>query len=141
MLSVVPSPASHMSTYLLLESAGIPAKNRDVVTYESGGKARAAVAGGQVDFTILSAEGSEGVRDMVRPLAIVRDTPLKDWEAATPVNEALKPMGIQKIGRASCRERVCQYVSISVVAVSLKKKKTRLTQYKKKYNNQQTQNN
>src|SRR3546814_12452138 len=28
-----------------------------------------------------------------------------------------------KIGRASCREGVCQYVSISVVAVSLKKKK------------------
>src|SRR3546814_16676134 len=26
------------------------------------------------------------------------------------------------IGRASCRERVCQYVSISVVAVSVKKK-------------------
>src|SRR3546814_15582962 len=26
----------------------------------------------------------------------------------------------QEIGRASCRERVCQYVSISVVAVSLK---------------------
>src|SRR3546814_20326148 len=29
-----------------------------------------------------------------------------------------------KIGRASCRARVCQYVSISVVAVPLKKKKT-----------------
>src|SRR3546814_7427720 len=29
---------------------------------------------------------------------------------------------IFQIGRASCRERVCQYVSISVVAVSLKKK-------------------
>src|SRR3546814_20049102 len=29
------------------------------------------------------------------------------------------------IGSASCRERVCQYVSISVVAVSLKKKRTR----------------
>src|SRR3546814_12010966 len=28
-----------------------------------------------------------------------------------------------ELGRASCRERVCQYVSISVVAVSLKKKK------------------
>src|SRR3546814_16373310 len=28
-----------------------------------------------------------------------------------------------KIGRASCRERVCQYVSISVVAGSLKKKR------------------
>src|SRR3546814_12257003 len=31
--------------------------------------------------------------------------------------------GSRKIGRASCRERVCQYVSISVVAVSLEKKK------------------
>src|SRR3546814_12026004 len=28
-----------------------------------------------------------------------------------------------QIGRASCRERVCQYVSISVVAGSFKKKK------------------
>src|SRR3546814_16663646 len=30
---------------------------------------------------------------------------------------------VLRIGRASCRERVCQYVSISVVAVSLKKKR------------------
>src|SRR3546814_13434403 len=30
----------------------------------------------------------------------------------------------KQIGRASCRERVCQYVYISVVDVSLKKKKT-----------------
>src|SRR3546814_17537457 len=29
----------------------------------------------------------------------------------------------REIGSASCRERECQYVSISVVAVSLKKKK------------------
>src|SRR3546814_12027645 len=29
--------------------------------------------------------------------------------------------GTKEIGRASCRERVCQYVSISVVDVSLKK--------------------
>src|SRR3546814_18175340 len=29
-----------------------------------------------------------------------------------------------EIGRASCRERVCQYVLLSVVAVRLKKKKT-----------------
>src|SRR3546814_15536837 len=32
--------------------------------------------------------------------------------------------GQTEIGRASCRERVCQYVEISVVAVSLKKKRT-----------------
>src|SRR3546814_20396483 len=33
---------------------------------------------------------------------------------------------IDPIGRASCRERVCQYVLISVVAESLKKKITKL---------------
>src|SRR3546814_12327385 len=31
-------------------------------------------------------------------------------------------MHADQIGRASCRERVCQYVEFSVVAVSLKKK-------------------
>src|SRR3546814_14589301 len=31
------------------------------------------------------------------------------------------PAGMEEIGRASCRERVCQYVKISVDAVSLKK--------------------
>src|SRR3546814_14718218 len=30
---------------------------------------------------------------------------------------------LREIGRASCRERVCQYVAFTVVAVSLKKKK------------------
>src|SRR3546814_18342894 len=36
--------------------------------------------------------------------------------------EVMDTASLEKIGRASCRERVCQYVSISVVAVSLKKK-------------------
>lgn len=94
-VSVVPSSAGHVTTYLLLKAAGIPAENLNIVTYESGGKARSAAAGGQVDFTILSAEGSEGIREMIRPLAIVRDEPLKGWEEAMPVNEALKPMGIE----------------------------------------------
>src|SRR3546814_20673680 len=41
---------------------------------------------------------------------------------------------VVQIGRASCRERVCQYVSISVFAVSLKNKqrtKNTLTSYHK----------
>src|SRR3546814_12413405 len=39
--------------------------------------------------------------------------------------------GTRQIGRASSRERVCQYVSISVVAVSLKKKKKITQNYRK----------
>src|SRR3546814_12577168 len=41
----------------------------------------------------------------------------------TEMGKGLRP---QQIGRASCRERVCQYVSSSVVAVSLKTQKTAL---------------
>src|SRR3546814_16715804 len=38
--------------------------------------------------------------------------------------DVTRPHGRPEIGRASCRERVCQYVYISVVAVYLTKKKT-----------------
>src|SRR3546814_15891436 len=40
------------------------------------------------------------------------------------VGGLVTPPNIAEIGRASCRERVCQYVYISVVAVSLNKKMT-----------------
>src|SRR3546814_11853927 len=40
---------------------------------------------------------------------------------------APKPPQAIEIGRASCRERVCPYVSISVVAVSFKKKHNNTT--------------
>src|SRR3546814_13026737 len=48
------------------------------------------------------------------------------YKAAKQFMKLLMPSHARQIGRASCRERVCQYVSISVVAVALNKKKTRL---------------
>src|SRR3546814_18543850 len=56
-----------------------------------------------------------------------------DLEAGTlAVNGALGGAGS---GRASCRERVCQYVWISVVDVYLKKKNNKYQNYKFRYNN------
>src|SRR3546814_20882103 len=44
-----------------------------------------------------------------------------------PAIQKILPNGAsEQIGRAPCRERVCQYVEISVVAVSLKKTKNRI---------------
>src|SRR3546814_20187947 len=50
------------------------------------------------------------------------------------VNTGKELILFDTIGRASCRERVCQYVSISVVAVSLQKKnkKNRNDSYSKR---------
>src|SRR3546814_19310095 len=45
-------------------------------------------------------------------------------------------LDVLQIGRASCRERVCQYVYISVVAVSLKKKR-----YRHNAQNEETRDN
>src|SRR3546814_12851701 len=58
---------------------------------------------------------------LARHLTIKYPHDVFGWRA---LGWALRELGREddEIGRASCRERVCQYVSISVVAVSLKKK-------------------
>lgn len=92
--SVVRNSAGHLMIKLLLETMGIPQENLNLVTYNSGGHARAAVAGGVVDFTVISAKGSEPIREYLRPLAIVSDRESADWNVL-PINEALKPLGIE----------------------------------------------
>src|SRR3546814_20966014 len=54
--------------------------------------------------------------------AFLRSSLEIDPEQFVSLDEEIALQRIYQIGRASCRERVCQYVSISVVAVSLKKK-------------------
>lgn len=91
--AVVQGSAGHLMVNLLLKNSGIPQKNLNLVTYNSGGKARSAAAGGQVDFIAISAEGCEGIREFLRPLAVVLDEPSKSWDAPV-VNEALKPLDV-----------------------------------------------
>jgi tripartite-type tricarboxylate transporter receptor subunit TctC len=92
--SVVRGSAGHLMAKLLLEVNGIPQGNLNLVTYNSGGMARAAVAGGVVDFIFISAEGSESIREYLRPLAIVSDRPNPRWHVPT-LNEALRPLGVE----------------------------------------------
>lgn len=91
--SVVQGSAGHLMVRMLLDRAGIPQQNLNLVTYNSGGEARSAVAGGQVHFTSISAQGSEGIREFLTPLAIVSDERIDQWDAP-PINEALAPMDL-----------------------------------------------
>src|SRR3546814_13091215 len=58
--------------------------------------------------------------------------PARAWP---PRRQPNRPAKLVKIGRASCRERVCQYVSISVVAVAYKKQTERLTTRQSRHHN------
>lgn len=94
-VSVVTGSAGELSTYILLDVAGIPFEDLNIVTYESGGAARAAAAGGQVDFTILGAEGSDAIRDMVMPLAIISEDPLAGWDDVPLLNDAVADLDLE----------------------------------------------
>src|SRR3546814_4402662 len=100
--SVVTGSAGELTAYLLMEAANLPQDAMNVVTYEGGGAARAAVAGGQVDITIVGGEGTEGIRAMIRPLAVVRDDRAEGWDAP-PVSEALAEAGDRKSTRLNSR--------------------------------------
>ncbi|RXJ82555.1 tripartite tricarboxylate transporter substrate binding protein [Arcobacter sp. F2176] len=79
---------------LMLDKYNIPQENLNLVVYNSGGKARTAIAGGQVDLIAISAQGSETIKEFIKPLAIVKDKRVKQWDAPT-LNEAIEPLGFQ----------------------------------------------
>jgi len=90
--AVVKGSAGHLTANLLLEANGIPPENLNLVAYNSGGLARAAVAGGVVDFIIISARGCEGIAEYLRPLAVNNDVPNDIWQVP-PLNDLLEPLG------------------------------------------------
>ena len=92
--SVVRGSGGHLLAKLLLEVSGIPQENLNLVAYNGGGLARAAVAGHVVDFIIISAEGTEGIREYVRPLAIVSPERNPEWDAPT-LADAMAPTGVE----------------------------------------------
>jgi tripartite-type tricarboxylate transporter receptor subunit TctC len=92
--SVVRGSGGHLMAKLLLELYDIPLENLNLVTYNSGGKARAAVAGGVVDFIVISAKGSESIREYIHPLAIISNEDEPDWHAPA-INKALAPLGLE----------------------------------------------
>lgn len=91
--SVVRGSSGHLMVKLILESLGIPQDNLNLVTYNSGGQARAAVAGGVVDFIVISAKGSESIREYLNPQAIVSDQPSDSW-GVLPLNQVLADKGV-----------------------------------------------
>jgi tripartite-type tricarboxylate transporter receptor subunit TctC len=82
--------AGHLTTLALIKALGLGPDSVRVVTFDGAGAMRTALAGGQVDFSITQGEGSDKIRDFVRPLAVFLDHRTELFDAP-PINEALKP--------------------------------------------------
>ncbi|AJE48427.1 tripartite tricarboxylate transporter substrate binding protein [Celeribacter indicus] len=95
-VSVVPGSTGAINLELALEAFGLDGSAVRVVTYESGGAARTAVAGGQVDMTVLAADGTLSIEEYVRPLAIAADAQDPNWDAPT-LNAALADAGHESV--------------------------------------------
>ena len=95
-VSVVPGSTGAINLELALEAYGLDPSAVSVVTYESGGATRTAVAGGQVDMTVLAADGTLSIAEYIRPLALAADNASKDWDAPT-LNAALEQDGHEAV--------------------------------------------
>lgn len=78
----------HITTVALLDALGLGPKAIRIVTFDGSGAMRTALAGGQVDFSISQAEGSEVIKDFIRPLAVFLDHRVPAYDVP-PINEVL----------------------------------------------------
>lgn len=87
-VAVIGGSSEHMSALILMDTLGLPRSNMRLVTYDGGGTARTAIAGGQVDIAMVPGQGSEQLVDFTRMLAIYADEPVEGFDAPL-VNEIL----------------------------------------------------
>ncbi len=85
-VGVLPRSASQVNLLLTLEAMDIPVKNLRIIYYPSGSQLRTAVAGGQVDFGIVTHEGYTSIQDFARALAVFQpETPVYAPDDLKPV--------------------------------------------------------
>lgn len=79
---------------LLLHALNIPKTNVKYIYFNGGEKARESLLKQKVDFLIIGAQGSKGVREFISPLAILSNKRNKKWDAPA-INEVLKKYNVQ----------------------------------------------
>ena len=82
------SGGSFLQQLLMFDMLGIPRENIRNVTYDGGGPLRTALAGGHVDFSFVAGNGSDVIRDKIRSIAVVNETPVDTWDGPL-INDAL----------------------------------------------------
>lgn len=92
--AIINGDGGHLLQLILMDRMGLPEDAITFVSYDGGAPMRSALAGNQVTFSLISALGSEVIRDDVRPLAVVLDETGETWDAPT-MNEVLKAFDVE----------------------------------------------
>lgn len=81
-IGIQAASADLVNLSILCEANGIAFDNLRMVTYDGGGPARNAVAGGVVDIGLVGGEGFLPLREQVRPLLTFDSRQRDDWDGA-----------------------------------------------------------
>lgn len=82
-VGVQPASADYVNLMLMADLAGIDRSGLRIVTYDGGGPARNATAGGVVDIGLVGGEGFLPLEEKIRPLLVFDDQAREPWDAMT----------------------------------------------------------
>jgi len=94
-VGIQPASADLINFALFCQAHGIDRSAVRVVTYDGGGPARNAVAGGVVDVGLVGAEGFLPIKDRIRPLLIFNDEKSTDYPDAPILTDHARAAGFE----------------------------------------------
>jgi tripartite-type tricarboxylate transporter receptor subunit TctC len=94
-IGVQPASADLINMALFLQAHGIDRSRVRVVTYDGGGPARTATAGGHVDIGFVGGEGFLPIKDRIRPLLLFSDEKSADYPDAPLLTDHARSAGFE----------------------------------------------
>lgn len=92
-LGVQPASADLINMALWLQAHGIDRSKVRVVTYDGGGPARTATAGGHVDVGFVGGEGFLPIKERIKPLMLFTDEKSTDYPDVTLLTDHARAAG------------------------------------------------
>ncbi len=94
-VGIQPASADLINFALFCQAHGIDRARVRVVTYDGGGPARTAVAGGHVDVGLVGAEGFLPIKDRIRPLLMFTDEKSTDYPDVPILTDHARAAGFE----------------------------------------------
>ena len=94
-VGIQPASADLVNFALFCQAHGIDRSRVRVVTYDGGGPARNAVAGGHVDVGLVGGEGFLPIKDRIRPLLVFSDEKNADYPDTPILSDHARAAGFQ----------------------------------------------